>query len=339
MKSYPNIPASQEKVAEFRLEVIEFLEEFGLPATQKAFKVSKSTLYRWRKKFKESKGRLASLAPLSTKPKAVRERRVEPMILGYISKLRKDHYRLGKEKIKVFLDQYCFENDLAPISSSTIGRIIKSNQFFFQRQGRAYHNPSSGWAKGKRKKAKRLRVKHPRKLKEADFGHLQMDTIVKFIDGMKLYLLTAIDVKLKFSFSLPYTRLNSANALSFFKRLEQVYPLKGGIKSVQTDNGLEFLGLFDQYLKKKKVPHFFIYPRCPRINGVVERFNRTLQEEFFNPHSHLVHHPQEFHAKLGQYLIWYNTQRPHQALGQKSPMNYLLESGHLSHMYWTYTHK
>ena len=34
------------------------------------------------------------------------------------------------------------------------------------------------------------------------------------------------------------------------KKLESVYPYEGGIRVVQTDNGSEFLGEFDEYLKK-----------------------------------------------------------------------------------------
>ena len=47
---------------------------------------------------------------------------------------------------------------------------------------------------------------------------------------------------------------------------------------------LRLLGSLDEYLKKRNIKHNFIYPRCPKINGFVERANRTLQEEFINLH-------------------------------------------------------
>ncbi|MFZ3085260.1 MAG: hypothetical protein WA097_01280, partial [Candidatus Hydromicrobium sp.] len=59
-----------------------------------------------------------------------------------------------------------------------------------------------------------------------------------------------------------------------------VYP--GKILSLQTDNGSEFMGEFDNYLKKQGIQHLFTYTRCQRINGVVERYQRILQEEYFN---------------------------------------------------------
>jgi putative transposase len=114
-----------------------------------------------------------------------------------------------------------------------------------------------------------------------------------------------------------------------------VYPFT--IQTVQTDNGLEFLGDFDAYLKKRQIKHLFTYPRCPKINGVVERFNRTLREDFLNLNLHLLGRPKLFHRKLMDYLLFFNTKRPHQALGQKSPLGYALEEGYLSQMYWTST--
>ena len=149
-----------------------------------------------------------------------------------------------------------------------------------------------------------------------------MDTIAKFVDGIKRYIITAIDVKLKFSFSLMYPNLNSRNAKDFFKKLKQAYPLT--IVVVQTDNGLEFLGEFDQYLKKLKIKHLFTYPRCPKINSTVERFNRTLQDKFINPNLHLIHQPKLFNDKMINYLLYYNGERPHESLGQLSPLQYLV---------------
>jgi hypothetical protein len=91
------------------------------------------------------------------------------------------------------------------------------------------------------------------------------------------------------------------------KKLEMVYPL--AIKSVQTDNGLEFQGIFESYLKKNNIPHYFIYPRCPRINGVIERYQRTLQEDFIDPNQYLIHQPKLFNDKLVEYLLFYNSRK------------------------------
>jgi len=101
---------------------------------------------------------------------------------------------------------YCSQLSIKSISVSTIGKVgkvIKRHNLFFQKQGRIYHNPASGWAK--RKPTKRLRVRYPPK--PTEFGHLQMDTVLKITQGVKLYLYSGCDIKLKFSFSLPYLNL------------------------------------------------------------------------------------------------------------------------------------
>jgi len=162
-----------------------------------------------------------------------------------------------------------------------------------------------------------------------------MDTIVKFVDGIKVYFLTAIDVKLRFAFSLPYGKLTSKNTVNFFKKLQVVYPVK--VITVQTDNGLEFLGDFDIYLKNQHIVHVFIYPRCCKINGTIERFNRTIQEEFIDENLHLLSDPKLFSSRLIDYLLFYNTERVHKSLGLKTPLGYLQEQTLLSKNSVTYT--
>ena len=314
----------ESEIAKQRLKIIKFYDKYGEKATKEAFGVDRKLIYIWRKKLKQGKGKLSSLVPFSTRPERVRRMMTDGRIVEFIKKLREEHPRLGKEKIKPLLDEYCDEVGISSIKESTIGKVIKRNNLFFQKSNRVYHDPASGWAQ--RKKKKRLRVRYSPKHQE--LGHLQADSITLFTDGLKRYIFSAIDSKLKFSFSLCYKSLNSRNGQDFFRKLERVYPFR--IKSLQTDNGLEFLGEFDEYLRKKNIPHFFSYPRCPKINGVVERYQRSLQEEFANWYLEIIDDTRVFNQKMIEYLIWYNTRRVHQSLGLKSPMDYLLFKGLMS---------
>ncbi|WP_407919062.1 integrase core domain-containing protein [Caldisericum exile] len=84
--------------------------------------------------------------------------------------------------------------------------------------------------------------------------------------------------------------------------------------------------------------HNFIYPRCPRINGFIERANRTLQEEFIDLNLLLLpDNINEFNKRLIDYLIWYNTQRPHKSLNNLTPIDYVLKYSVESQMYVTHT--
>lgn len=325
---------SKDEVAQERLRIIEFYDRNGEKTTREAFGIGRDTIWIWKKRLRDNRNTISSLIPSSTTPKAKRTMMTHPKVVARIKLLREKHVRLGKEKIKPLLDEYCKKEGLPTIAESTIGKIIKRNNFFFQKGGKIYHNPNSKWAQNKGKRKKKDRIKKPPK--PTSFGYIEMDTVIKFVDGVRTYFLTAIDVKLKFAFSLPYAKLNSRNTVDFFKKLQLVYPVQ--IITVQTDNGLEFLGDFEDYLKQQNIPHVFIYPRCCKINGTIERFNRTIQEEFIDENLHIFHDTKLFSSKLIDYLLFYNTQRVHKSLGLKTPLGYLQEQKGLSKNSVTYTH-
>ncbi|MBI2310066.1 transposase [Candidatus Collierbacteria bacterium] len=55
----------------------------------------------------------------------------------------------------------------------------------------------------------------------------------------------------------------------------------------------------------------------------VERFNRTIQDEFLNWSDELYYDLFSFEEKLLHYLNWYNTKRPHYSLKMQTPIAYL----------------
>ena len=66
------------------------------------------------------------------------------------------------------------------------------------------------------------------------------------------------------------------------------------------------------------------------------------QEEFVDYHIDVaITEPEVFQHQLSDWLIWYNTKRPHYSLNLKSPMQYLLDLLQLpvqeSNMLWTDT--
>ena len=55
------------------------------------------------------------------------------------------------------------------------------------------------------------------------------------------------------------------------------------IHTIQTDNGSEFKGYFDKAIEElENTKHVWSYPKSPKTNGYVERFNWTIQDEFIN---------------------------------------------------------
>lgn len=321
-------------VAQERWKIIQFYAEHGEAETQKYFGANRKTIHVWKKRLAASGQHLEALGVHSTRPRRVRRMTTHPQVLAFIRELREKRPRLGKEKIKPLLDRHCQGLGIRSPAVSTIGKIIKRHSLFFQRTGRIYHDPGSHWAQAAgKKRPRRPRVRyapHP-----AEWGHLQLDTMVRELDRLKLYFYSAIDVKGKLAFSWPCSRLNSRNARDFLQTLQTWYPLP--IRDVQTDNGPEFEGEFDTYLHTQHIPHLWSYPRCPRINGCVERYQRTLSEEFIQVHEDSIRQPHEFLQHLGQYLVFYNSERIHSAIGNQTPLAFLISQGYLSKMSVTYT--
>jgi len=321
--------------AQRKVKIITFFEKHGLNATLDAFNVSKSSIYLWRQILKENNGKMEALNNKSRRPHRIRKRIVPEEIKRFIIDTRYGRGKIGKVKISRMLK----DEKIAIISGSTAGRMISDlKRKNMLKDGQGIKFSINGKTGKIREKPINKRKKQRRKdyIPEKAGNLLQLDTITKFINGVKRYVITAIDLKSDFAFAYGYERLNSANAKDFFIKLKKVCPFE--IERVQTDNGLEFEKYFRQYMEKTKVIHYHNYPRSPKMNAYIERFNRTIQEEFMNANLWLMKYDVErFNEKLMDYLVWYNTKRPRWSLDLISPLKYLINHCGFSNMYWTYT--
>jgi transposase InsO family protein len=297
--------------AKFRLHVLDHYYKHGMKSTCYAFNLPRSTVYVWKKTFENSKKKINSLVPKSTRPINTRLMALNPKLLEFIKSMRDEHGNLSKYKIKPFLDAFARQNNLPLYGTTKIGVIIKRNHYFFETRV----------AKRKfRKRPLTARLKHAPK--EKYLGYVEMDSISVYVVDKKYYFITAIDIVTKFAWVKIVPSLSSRQATLALKEFKCHY--RKDLRAVQTDNGSEFLGEFDIYLSTTKIKHEFIYLRSPKINGVVERFNRTIQEEFIQRNDDLmISDKQKFNLKLQNYLIWYNTKRPHYSLGQIPPTEYM----------------
>ena len=71
------------------------------------------------------------------------------------------------------------------------------------------------------------------------------------------------------------------------------------------------------------------------MNAHVERFNRTISDDFIGLNKGLLRdEASEFNKKLIDWLIRYNTERLHWSLNLQSPIDYLINNGYLFKMRW-----
>ena len=331
----------KSKEIEARVKIIEFFDEYGADATRKAFGKSRSTIYLWKQKLKGSGGKLSSLAPGDKAPKNRRRRKHDPFIIQFIVEYRTKHPGVDKVTITPMLKAACEAKGIKPPSESTVGRIIAD----LKKQGRLPKNAQvtiNGKTgrlheKAQHKAIKKTRRKgfHPRLPGEL----VELDTVEIFVDGLKRYLITAVDLPTRFAFAYIYKTGSSASARDFLDKLNWVTPFK--ITRIQTDNGSEFLKHFAHAAQKQGLIHYFNYPRHPQSNGHLERFNRTIQEQFAYYHTDCIDEPDEFNLPLMEYLIWYNTEKVHRGIGKKAPLRYYLDkfiaNPEKSNMCWTLT--
>jgi len=317
--------------AEERVRILAFSQKYGDAAAKEAFKVSRATLFRWQKILKQGQGKLEALNPKSTAPKTRRTRVIPEEVKNLIFEER-SHEKIGKEKLAVLLK----EDRIGVYSSSTVGRMLAD----LKKQGKL-PNPIRYSLFGKtgnlierkpRKTKKKLRSKgHAGQLAKAD-------TIVRFTNGIKRYILTGIDLETEFAFAYAYTSHSSKAAADFMRTFKSVSPFS--LTHVQTDNGSEFADHFEIYCDKQNIVHFHAYPRTPKMQSEVERFNRTLSEAFISRNRCLLAYDlEEFNKKLMDWLLWYNTRRPHWSIGLISPLRYICNklTPEKSQMLWTST--
>ncbi|MDZ7262554.1 MAG: integrase core domain-containing protein [candidate division KSB1 bacterium] len=331
----------RQKEIENRLKVIDFFDEYGAEATRKAFGKSRSTIYLWKQKLKKASGRLSSLAPKDRAPRRRRTRIVHPCIEDFIVTYRTRHPGVDKVTMTPLVKLACEHEGIKPPSESTVGRIIGD----LKRKGksptaaRVYIHGRSGTLHRRPPRPRMKKMRRNGFYPKLPGDLVEIDTVDIFVDGVKRYLVTAIDLPTRFAFAYLYKTSSSACARDFLGKLMTVAPFP--ISRVQTDNGHEFLKHFITACETQQVIHYFTYPRHPQSNAHLERFNRTIQEQFAYWHTDLLDEPAIFNRQLMPYLIWYNTEKAHRGIGKIPPLRYYLDNfvttTKKSNMLWTLT--
>lgn len=317
-----------------RLKILVFWQEYGLAATHDAFDVSRRTLYGWRERYRQGAENVAALEPESRAPTHRRQRHWPAEVIGEIRRLRQAHPNLGKAKLHPLLKPFCAIHDCACPSERTIGRLIA------EQPGKLRQRPWRLGPKGQPRVVRRRERAHKPKGFRATFPGqcVALDTIERFRDGIRRYVITLTDLDSRFAFALATTSHASRAAAQFFTLAQIAFPLP--IHAVLTDNGCEFARHFAQALAEQALCHWHTYPRTPKMNAHAERFNRTLQEEFIDYHEPLLFTDLlAFNNALFDYLLWFDAQRPHYALDQHTPIQRLIQSApQQCNIYWPHTH-
>jgi len=154
----------------------------------------------------------------------------------------------------------------------------------------------------------------------------QLDVVHGFAlaDGMAAKALTGIDDHSRFCVSACLmTRERTQAVCDGFSSAMRTY---GVPAQVLTDNGQVFTGrfaqppvevLFDRICRENGVDHILTQPRSPTTSGKIERFHRSLRVEFNT--RQVFRKLKTAQEALDEWVSYYNTQRPHQALEDATP--------------------
>ena len=301
-------------LAKEKLEWIIFYHTFGernVTKTALYFGISRKTLHKWLKRFNEKNPK--SLEEISRSPFVKRVWTVTKQEEERIIFLRNLHIKWGKKKLKVVYKKEFKKN----ISTWKIERVIRYHNLF--------PDPEKHLklVKNKTKRKQRLSIYDIEQ--KNDFGFLwHIDAIIIWWYGSRRVIFTAIENLTKMAFARIYTTNNSSFAEDFLKRL--MYLSQQKVEIMHSDNGSEFKDKFETACLALGIIQAYSRPRTPTDNPSLERFNRTIQEEWLELSETGLDDIPKANTDLTSWLIEYNNLRPHQSLDYQTPLAYAYQN-------------
>ncbi len=218
-----------------------------------------------------------------------------------IIKYAKNHMNEGYRRLTYMM----LDENIVAVSPSTVYRILKKagllnkwNRVKSSQKGSGFIQPNK--------------------------AHQHWHVDIKYVNfkGTFLFLITVID---GFSRYIVHHELRKNMQeydveLTIQKALEK-YP---GVKPrIISDNGSQFISKdFASYLKFVGLQHIRTSVAYPQSNGKIERFHRSLNEEYLRKQSFI--NIDDARKQISKYIEYYNTKRLHSSLYYLTPEDVLL---------------
>jgi transposase InsO family protein len=316
VRQLAHLGKSLSRAAQTRLQWMLFYYFNGrnVQQTCRHFGISRQTFYRWNRRF--DRHDLTTLEARSHRPHQVRQPTWTAELAERVLSLRQQHPRWGKDKLVVLL-----RREKVTVSTSMVGRILAD----LKRRGVLHEPPKPAVLRQARRKLrnrpwairkpKHWRIEQPGDLVEVDTKEIRMRR------GIILKHFSARDVVSRWDVLEMHRRATSLAAARFLDTLLERMPFP--VKALQVDGGSEFAAEFEEACQQKGLPLFVLPPKSPKLNGQVERSNRTHNEEFYEVQAESDQVP-VLNRQLRRWEKTYNCVRPHQSLGYLTPLEFII---------------
>ena len=276
----------------------------GFTVTEVAIKfgVSRQSVHSWLQRYEA--GGLQSLEDQSSRPKTS-PKQIGGGVEARVAELRRHHPSWGAVRIRWQLQREA----ITPLpSESSIYRALKRSGLIESKAQRKKLVTYKRWERGR-----------PMEL-------WQMDVVggVLLEDGTECKILTGIDDHSRFMICAGV--MTRAISRQVCGHLASAFERYGPPEEILTDNGKVFTNrfgltptevLFDRLCRDNGVAHLLTAPFSPTTTGKIERFHRTLRQEFLTARTF-----PSVEIAQGELDVWiasYNNERPHQSLQMATP--------------------
>ena len=318
-----------ERIASFKYSVLQHTRKHkNITFTCKVFQISRTVYYKWLKRFSKL-GYLGLQDKVKRKPKVPNQIKPdkEKIILNYII----DYPTHGPRRIANELKQ-----QEIIISDTGVYKVLRRKSLNHRLDRLFYAQEKSNNPVITERYIREIEKRQKVHISAHYPGYLfcQDTFYVGTIKGLgRIYQQTGIDAYAGFGFAKIYTDKTALSAIHFLKtKVLPVYrQFNIPLDRILTDNGREYTTHwvngkheYEKYLETHGIRHTKIKPRTPQSNGMVERFNRTLLEEFYQiaMMKKVYSSLSELQEDLDQFICYFNFKRTNQGYRLKGKIPY-----------------